>query len=162
MNTRFGELMGKYRIGTEYKNLAIFLSGAMTGLTPEEQKGWRDKIKNWMICEKVVIFDPTCFDAESKDAEVQENGFNFDISSIINSDMVILNLKKCMTSVGTCQEIMLAWLLGIPIIGFWEKEEDVVPLHPWIEKELTCKFKNIEILRYFLYNWFSKWEKNNE
>ena len=34
------------------------------------------------------------FDAESKDAEVQENGFNFDISSIINSDMVILNLKK--------------------------------------------------------------------
>lgn len=162
MNTRFGELMEKYRIGTEYKNLAIFLSGAMTGLTPEEQKGWRDKIKNWMICKKVVVFDPTCFDAESKDAEVQENGFNFDISSIINSDMVILNLKKCMTSVGTCQEIMLAWLLGIPIIGFWEKEEDVVSLHPWIEKELTCKFKNIELLRYFLYNWFSKWEKNNE
>lgn len=162
MNTRFDELMGKYRIGTEYKNLAIFLSGAMTGLTPEEQKGWRDKIKNWMICKKVVVFDPTCFDAESKDAEVQENGFNFDVNSIINSDMIVLNLKKCMTSVGTCQEIMLAWLLGIPIIGFWEKEEDVVPLHPWIEKELTYKFKNIELLRYFLYNWFSKWEKNNE
>ena len=161
-DTRFNDLILKYHIGHDYKTPAVFLSGAMTGLTPEEQKRWRNRIIE-ILGNDVVVYDPTCFDAESQDNQVQENGFNYDISSIINSDMVILNLNKCMTSVGTCQEIMLAWLLGIPIVGFWENKEDIVPLHPWIEKELSLKFNNFEVLKFYLLKQFIfKQEKKDE
>lgn len=114
-NDRLDDLVQRYKL--EVNCPIIFLSGAMTGLSPKEQTGWREALKKHFV-NNYQFFDPTVFDAEDESDEVQQMAHEYDICGIINCDYFVVNLNKAKTSVGTCQEIMLAWLLGKDIIGF--------------------------------------------
>lgn len=166
-NNRLDELVKEYSFHSYNiycKMPVIFLSGAMTGLSEAEQKGWRKYLKNPFDGIYYVI-DPTVFDAESDDEDTQKLGHDFDLCGITNCDYFVVNLNKAAQSVGTCQEIMYAWLLKKPILGFWESKEYVQPLHPWIKNKLSSEFKSIETLKMYLkleYYKYKAKEKNNE
>ena len=156
--TRLDELVEEYSLSSYHYRWSmpvIFLSGAMTGLSELEQKNWREYFKNHFKSEYHII-DPTVFDAEDEDKETQELGHVYDLCGIINCDYFIVNLNKAAQSVGTCQEIMFAWLLKKPIIGFWESKDLVQPLHPWIENKLTNKMGSIDTVRLYLQLEYSK------
>lgn len=156
-NDRLDDLVQKYKL--EINCPIIFLSGAMTGLSLKEQTGWREGLKERFV-NNYQFFDPTVFDAEDESDEVQQMAHEYDICGIINCDYFVVNLNKAKTSVGTCQEIMLAWLLGKDIIGFFENEDLVEPLHPWIENKLNKKFKTIDTLVMFLtLEYYKEWCK---
>ena len=156
-NDRLDDLVQKYKL--EVNCPIIFLSGAMTGLSLKEQTGWREALKERFV-NNYQFFDPTVFDAEDESDEVQQMAHEYDICGIINCDYFVVNLNKAKTSVGTCQEIMLAWLLGKEIIGFFENPDLVEPLHPWIENKLDNKFNSIETLTMFLtLEYYKKWWK---
>ncbi len=165
--TRLDELVEEYSLSSYHCRWSmplIFLSGAMTGLSELEQKNWREYFKNHFKSEYYII-DPTVFDAEDEDKETQELGHAYDLCGIINCDYFIVNLNKVAQSVGTCQEIMFAWLLKKPIIGFWESKDLVQPLHPWIENKLTNKMVSIDTVRMYLQLEYSRRkakEKKNE
>ena len=165
--TRLDELVEEYSLSSyhcRWSMPVIFLSGAMTGLSELEQKNWRKYFKDCFQSEYYII-DPTVFDAEDEDKETQELGHAYDLCGIINCDYFIVNLNKVAQSVGTCQEIMFAWLLKKPIIGFWESKDLVQPLHPWIENKLTNKMVSIDTVRMYLQLEYSRHkakEKNNE
>lgn len=156
-NDRLEVLVQKYKVEADCPT--IFLSGAMTGLSQKEQTGWREALKERFV-NNYQFFDPTVFDAEDESDEVQQLAHEYDICGIINCDYFVVNLNKAKTSVGTCQEIMLAWLLGKDIIGFFENEDLVEPLHPWIENKLNKKFKRMDTLIMFLIlEYYKKWWK---
>lgn len=156
-NDRLDDLVQKYKL--EVNCPIIFLSGAMTGLSLKEQTGWREALKERFV-NNYQFFDPTVFDAEDESDEVQQMAHEYDICGIINCDYFVVNLNKAKTSVGTCQEIMLAWLLGKDIIGFFENEDLVEPLHPWIKNKLNSKFKRMDILvMYLTLEYYKKWWK---
>lgn len=156
--TRLDELVEEYSLSSyhcQWSMPVIFLSGAMTGLSELEQKNWRKYFKDRFQSEYYII-DPTVFDAEDEDKETQELGHAYDLCGIINCNYFIVNLNKVAQSVGTCQEIMFAWLLKKPIIGFWECKDLVQPLHPWIENKLTNKMVSIDTVRMYLQLEYSK------
>lgn len=149
---RLDEMVEEYSLSSyhcRWSMPVIFLSGAMTGLSELEQKNWREYFKDHFKSEYYII-DPTVFDAEDEDKETQELGHAYDLCGIINCNYFIVNLNKAAQSVGTCQEIMFAWLLKKPIIGFWECKDLVQPLHPWIENKLTKKMVSIDTVRMYL------------
>lgn len=155
---RLDELVEEYSLSSyhcQWSMPVIFLSGAMTGLSELEQKNWRKYFKDRFQSEYYII-DPTVFDAEDEDKETQELGHAYDLCGIINCNYFIVNLNKVAQSVGTCQEIMFAWLLKKPIIGFWECKDLVQPLHPWIENKLTNKMVSIDTVRMYLQLEYSK------
>lgn len=156
-NDRLDDLVQKYKL--EVNCPIIFLSGAMTGLSLKEQTGWREALKEHFV-NNYQFFDPTVFDAEDESDEVQQMAHEYDICGIINCDYFVVNLNKAKTSVGTCQEIMLAWLLGKQILGFFETKDLEEPLHPWIKNKLNNKFNSIETLTMFLtLEYYKKWWK---
>jgi len=155
---RLDELVEEYSLSSSHCRWSmpvIFLSGAMTGLSELEQKNWRKYFIDHFEGTYYII-DPTVFDAEDEDKETQELGHVYDLYGIINCDYFIVNLNKAAQSVGTCQEIMFAWLLKKPIIGFWESKDLVQPLHPWIENKLTNKMVSIDTVRMYLQLEYSK------
>ena len=159
-NDRLEVLVQKYKVEADCP--IIFLSGAMTGLSQKEQTGWREALKERFV-NNYQFFDPTVFDAEDESDEVQQLAHEYDICGIINCDYFVVNLNKAKTSVGTCQEIMLAWLLGKQILGFFETKDLEEPLHPWIKNKLNNKFNSIETLTMCLtLEYYKKWWKNDE
>ena len=160
--TRLDELIKEY--GLNYRYPVIFLSGAMTGLTEKEQKCWREYLKGYLR-DMYFIIDPTVFNAEDDNEEIQQRGHDYDLFGIINCNYFVVNLNKAAQSVGTCQEIMLAWLLKKPILGFWESKECAQSLHPWIKNKLSNQFLSIDALKLYLQLMYYKRkakEDNNE
>lgn len=148
---KIGELIMKYHIPYSCV-LTCFLSGGMTGLTKEERTKWRSDVR----IHGIYFIDPTIFDPDNSDPEYQQKGYEYCIEGIINCDFVIVNLDN-QTSVGTAQEIMLAWLLSKPIIGLYTKDE---PLHPWYKNKLNVLYDNIDELKIFLHSWKYAWKYN--
>ena len=156
-NDRLEVLVQKYKAEADCPT--IFLSGAMTGLSLKEQTEWREVLKKHFMGH-YQFFDPTVFNAEDESDEVQQLAYAYDICGIINCNYFVVNLNKAKTSVGTCQEIMLAWLLRKEIIGFFETKDLEEPLHPWIKNKLNNKFNSIETLTMFLtLEYYEKWWK---
>ena len=118
------------------KIVNIALSGAMSGLTWEEQTKWRSAIKNAILYGgydyeyKPVFFDPTLhYNFEDKHNKSEREVFEYDLNAIRKSDLVIVNFND-KQSIGTAMEIMLAHELHIPVIGL---NKDKVELHSWLE-----------------------------
>ena len=156
-NDRLEDLVQKYKVEADCP--IIFLSGAMTGLSLKEQTEWREVLEKRFM-DHYQFFDPTVFNAEDESDEVQQLAHEYDICGIINCDYLVVNLNKAKTSVGTCQEIMLAWLLGKQILGFFDTKDLEEPLHPWIKNKLNNKFNSIETLTMFLtLEYYKKWWK---
>ena len=117
---------------------SIYLIGAMQiyGEKSEEAKEWRDKVKEY-FSEYSLNFDciaPTDYyeygsDYHKSNREVMR----FDLRKVREADIMLVNLKNIRQSVGSCDEIFYAYMLGKPIIGFiendFEREELIVYIH---------------------------------
>ena len=123
--------------------LKIFLSGGMTGLTEEEASGWRTSFKlNNIIQDSPFIFiDPTYyyFPTDKTTQEYEKEAMNYDLYLVKHSDLIIVNFNS-LSSIGTAQELMLAYTLNKPIIGMIE-EDKYEQLHPWYKEECMKIFK---------------------
>lgn len=124
----------------DMETVKIYLSGAMSGISWEEQTKWRQQIKNaikfgdydYEKC--VTFFDPTqYYNFEERHQKSEKEVMEFDLYNLRNSDLVIANLdNNGDKSIGTSMELMLAKELRIPVIAFGGDKET----HPWISE--TC------------------------
>ena len=124
--------------------LKIFLSGGMTGLTEEEASKWRTsfKLNNAVQDDSPFIFiDPTYyyFPTDKTTQEYEKEAMNYDLYLVRHSDLIIVNFNS-LSSIGTAQEVMLAYTLNKPIIGMIE-EDKYNQLHPWYKEECMKIFK---------------------
>ena len=120
------------------KNFKIYLSGAMSGISWEEQTKWRSQFQNaikfgdYDYEKKVTFFDPTqYYNFEEKRHKSEKEIMEFDLYNLRNSDLVLVNLGNSGDkSIGTSMELMLAKELHIPVIAFNSNKE----IHPWISE----------------------------
>lgn len=122
-------------------SVRIYLSGAMSSVSFEEQSKWRSQIINAIKfgdyhCEKKVeFFNPVNY---YNFAEVRHKSerevMEFDLNALRNSDLVIVNFNDP-KSLGTCAELAIAYELKIPIIGI---NKSGYELHSWL-KEFTTR-----------------------
>lgn len=121
--------MDKYR---------IYLAGGMTGLSHDEQWGWRkdfrdkvmDNIDLYGYDLEPVFFNPLMhYDLEMPEAHKSEREvFDLDTYYLRKSDLVVVNFNSP-NSIGSAMELAIANDNRIPIIGL---NEDGAELHPWL------------------------------
>lgn len=123
--------------------LKIFLSGGMTGLTEEEASYWRTefKLENVREGNDFIFIDPTYLyePSNNTDQAYEKEAMEYDLYWVKRSDLIIVNFNS-LSSIGTAQEIMLAYTLNKPIIGMIE-EDKYDQLHPWYKEECIKIFK---------------------
>ena len=120
--------------------LTVFLSGGMSGLTHEEMTGWRDAIKTESkFYDMKVISPPDYFMYGCDCYDEDKESFVFDMHWVKKSDVVIANMNSP-KSIGTAQEVMLAYEYGKPIIMIATKEIWSNEVNPWLKHEATTVF----------------------
>lgn len=129
--------------------LKIFLSGGMSNIPEEDSKKWRrlfkqSKYKNISsayYADQYIFINPTTLYKPSKpyDPIVEKEAMEYDLYWVKHSDLIIVNFNS-LSSIGTAQEIMLAYTLNKPIIGMIE-EDKYDQLHPWYKQECIKIFK---------------------
>lgn len=122
--------------------LTIFLSGGMTGLSREQMTGWRDGIKDCVqYCDKdIKVISPTdSFMNESTWRDEDKEAFVYDTSWVKKSDVIIAEMSAP-NSIGTAQEIMLAYEYKKPIVMIANKDQWYGKVHPWLKQESTTVF----------------------
>lgn len=121
------------------ENVKIYLSGAMGGLSIEEQNKWRTRLKNAILYgdydfTKFPIFHsppeyyPWIEDINQSERKSEREVMEFDLYQVRNADLIIVNFTNP-SSIGTAMELMLAKELHIPIIGL---NADNKELHSWL------------------------------
>lgn len=123
------------------KNLNIFLSGGMTGLSKEEAKQWRyDLTIRSKYYPHIHLIDPTeyFFPHSPTDKDYEKEAMKFDMYHLLHSDLVIVNFNSPY-SIGTAQELAIAHINNIPIFGIIEENKHL-SLHPWYKEECTKIF----------------------
>ena len=120
--------------------LTIFLSGGMSGLTHEEMTEWRDAIKTESKFYNMKVISPPDYfmygcDCHDEDKE----SFVFDTYWVKKSDVVIVNMNSP-KSIGTAQEVMLAYEYNKPIIMISNKDIWDNEVSPWLKHEATTVF----------------------
>ena len=118
------------------ETIKIYLSGAMSLVSFEEQTKWRkqfsDEIKfgDYDYEKKVSFFDPTqYYNFEENRHKTEHEIMEFDLNALRRSDLIVVNFNNP-NSIGTAMELMLAKELNIPIIGL---NKDKQRLHRWLE-----------------------------
>lgn len=129
--------------------LKIFLSGGMSNIPEEDSKKWRrlfkqSKYKNISsayYADQYIFINPTTLykPSEPYDPIVEKEAMEYDLYWVKHSDLVVVNFNS-LSSIGTAQEIMLAYTLNKPIIGMIE-EDKYDQLHPWYKEECMKIFK---------------------
>lgn len=131
--------------------LKIYLAGKMSGLSFDEMNTWRQKVKNRLslVAEasnyKIQIIKPVdYFNFEEKRNQSEEEVKNFDLTHVITSDIIIVNLEGLNTSDGTKIELHDAkYNHKIPVIAFGDKQL-YENLHPWVKLNITRVEETIE------------------
>lgn len=129
--------------------LKIFLSGGMSNIPEEDSKKWRrlfkqSKYKNISsayYADQYIFINPTTLykPSEPYDPIVEKEAMEYDLYWVKHSDLIVVNFNS-LSSIGTAQEIMLAYTLNKPIIGMIE-EDKYDQLHPWYKQECIKIFK---------------------
>ena len=129
--------------------LKIFLSGGMSNIPEENSKKWRrlfkqSKYKNISsayYADQYIFINPTTLykPSEPYDPIVEKEAMEYDLYWVKHSDLIVVNFNS-LSSIGTAQEIMLAYTLNKPIIGMIE-EDKYDQLHPWYKQECIKIFK---------------------
>ena len=111
----------------------FYMAGGMAGLSVEEQMEWRKDIKkrinNSLIHDPTYFFQPPYYYQPDGDYHRSEReGRDFDLNRLRHSDIVIVNFNVP-NSIGTAQELAVAYEHRIPVIGLNENKNK---LHPWL------------------------------
>lgn len=139
-------------------NYFIYLTGAIMGLTYEEQNEWRDNIAKafkdqWCNSNfyNVQFINPIkYYNFKEKRHETEREVMNFDLHKVRNSNLVIVNFNSP-KSLGTMVELAVAHENSIPIIGLNENSNE---LHPWQECMCERIFDNMEELLYYVTDYY--------
>lgn len=121
------------------ETVKIYLSGAMSGISFEEQSKWRnnimDEIRYNRECEKkCLFFNPVnYYNYNEQNHKSEKEVMEFDLYNLRNSNLVVVNLNNA-SSIGTAMELMLAKERNIPVIAFGVGEQFV---HPWVLESCT-------------------------
>lgn len=117
----------------------IYLAGAMEAYKDNDKaKEWREKVKEYFEmysatfqCVSPVDYYSFRDNISKTNAEIMR----FDLRKVKESDIILVNLNDIRKSIGTTDEILYAYLLGKPIIGFIdddiEGEELANKIHTW-------------------------------
>lgn len=135
------------------RKLKIYLAGKMSGLSLKTMSDWRREIKNKIFINstlsdyKTTVINPVDFyNFEEVKHQSEEEVMNFDLSHVVSSDIVIVNLDGLNTSIGTQIEIYEAsYHHKIPVFAFGDKEL-YDNLHPWTKISITRVEDNMEDL----------------
>lgn len=133
------------------KKIKIYLAGKMSGLTYQEMGVWRQEIENKFLIQSmltnytVMVLNPVkLYNFEEVKHQSEKEIMNYDISHVVTSDIIIVNLDGLATSDGSKIEIYEAnYNRKIPVIAFGDKEL-YNNLHPWLKECITRVEKNIE------------------
>lgn len=130
------------------KELVIYESGKMSGLTYEEMQSWRIYLKAALeqVAENagvnVRVINPVDFyNFVTQRHQTEIEIMNFDLARVKESDLVVVNLDGLSTSIGTIIECYEAYKREIPVLAFGS-DEDYENLHPWIKCCITRHDKN--------------------
>jgi len=118
------------------KECCIYLAGAMSGMSFEEQTKWRQKVKDAILYGgygynfKPIFVDPTqYYNFEEVSHKSEKEVMNFDLYKVRTSDLIVVNFNDP-SSLGAAIEIAVAHEYRIPVIGL---NQNNVSLHPWLE-----------------------------
>ncbi len=112
----------------------------MSGLTHEEMTSWRNAIKSESdFFSMKIISPPDYFMCGSDYHDEDKESFIFDTHWVKNSDVIIANMNAP-KSIGTAQEIMLAYEYNKPIIMIANKDIWENDVSPWLKHEATTVF----------------------
>lgn len=121
----------------------VYLSGGMADISFEESNEWRKYVAE-KLGDCADVFNPNDYynydHPEWFDSEREV--MIFDLHHLRDSKLVIVNFNVP-KSVGTAQELALAYEWCIPIIGL---NIDNNEIHPWLEYECTKVFTDIDEL----------------
>lgn len=126
------------------ERIKFYMAGGMGGLSFEEQMKWRndieDSINRVSPSTPTYFFQPPYYYQPNGTAhKTEREAREFDLNRLRHSDIVIVNFNVP-TSIGTAQELAVAYEHRIPVIGL---NEDKVKLHPWLVECCTrvCETK---------------------
>lgn len=112
----------------------------MTGLTREEMTEWREWVKiHAKFYPMRIISMPDYFIDGAEWYNEDKEGFVFDTNWVKKSDVIIACLNSPQ-SVGTAQEVMLAYEYDKPIIMIASKDKWENEINPWLKHEATTVF----------------------
>lgn len=134
----------------------FYLAGGMSGLSYKEQMEWRDDIQFKIMDEADGSFAPYFFcppnyyqpNGEFHRSEREVRNFNLD--RLRCSDIVIVNFNVP-NSIGTAQELAVAFEHRIPVIGLNENKNE---LHPWLYECCTRICETREELIEYICNFY--------
>lgn len=147
--------------GDFIKELKIYLAGKMSGLSFEEMNSWRKE-----VCDKLLIVSQIAdyqmqvinpvdyYNFEEKRYQSEEEVEDYDLSHVISSNIVIVNLDGLNSSDGTKLEIHDAkYHNKIPVIAFGNQEL-YEKLHPWLRRNITRVEKNIDDVVSYIHEFY--------
>lgn len=126
----------------------VYLAGAMAcyGKDDTTAKDWRNQVKKWFKdqTDNFKVISPTDYYEYGKTFhQTEKEVMRFDLRKVKEADVVLVNLNDLEKSLGTSDEILLAYLCGIPVIGFlkpktnvYNSNEEITQLHPWKREQL--------------------------
>ena len=137
----------------------IYLAGGISGLTLEEQNGWRMRFEDFAVncdlLDKITIFNPVSHIEELNPNRMDERqAMEYDLSMLRESDLVIMNFNNP-SSIGTACELGIAYEKRIPVLGI---NIDNKELHEW--QQLMCHkiFTNWDsMITYFINHYYNEW-----
>lgn len=136
--------------------LKIYLAGKMSGLSFDKMNNWRLYLKTQLLLlaeisgYKIQVFNPVDFyNFEEKKYQSEAEVREYDLSHVVTSDIIVVNLDGLNTSDGTKIELHDAkYHNKIPVIAFGDRKlyEDI---HPWVKENITRVEENMEdVVRY--------------
>ena len=139
--------------------LKIFLSGGMSNIPEEDSKKWRrlfkqykyENISSAFYAKQYNFINPTALykPSEPYDPTLEKEAMAYDLFCVKQADVIVVNFNS-LSSIGTAQEVMLAYSLNKPIVGMIE-EDKYDQLHPWYKEECIKIFKyNSDELEYII------------
>lgn len=107
----------------------VYLAGAMGCYSDDTYpKQWRSEVGIY-LSDYFGIINPTLYyNYGSNEHKTEKEVMRFDMRKVLESDIVLVNLKDLDKSLGTSDEILLAYLNGIPVVGF---TDDSTKIHSW-------------------------------
>ena len=143
------------------KKIKIYLAGKMSGLTYQEMGVWRQEIENKFLIQSmlanytIMVLNPVkLYNFEEVKHQSEKEIMNYDISHVVTSDIIIVNLDGLATSDGSKIEIYEAnYNRKIPVIAFGDKEL-YNNLHPWLKECITRVDSNEISLCNYIYDFY--------
>lgn len=133
------------------RNYQIYLAGGMKNVNFEVSNAWRKKIiehfqSDYRLRYTVSFINPNnYFNFLQKSHKTEREIREFDLLKVRESELIIVNFNDP-NSIGTAQELAVAYEYRIPVIGLNVENEE---LHPWLIECCNRIFTNFdEMLQY--------------